>query len=63
MSKNNRQIIAYITSDDKRILSGDPLTFLISSEEEMQSLASELGIALRADIMQFKNGDYLVISN
>ncbi|NLV49174.1 MAG: hypothetical protein GXY20_00600 [Clostridiales bacterium] len=59
MGKN---ILVYITADENRVISGDPLTLLIKEEEEQKSITVQLGRALRADVVQLKNGDYLLIS-
>ena len=59
MGKN---IIVYITSDEKRVLSGDPLTLLIKDQNEQKDITVELGRALRADVVQLKNGDYILIT-
>lgn len=60
MGKN---IIVYITADEKRVLGGDPLTLLIKDQNEQKELTVELGRALRADVIQLKNGDYILISD
>lgn len=60
MGKN---ILAYITADEKRVLSGDPLTLLIKDKQEQQDITVELGRALRADAVQLKNGDYVLINS
>ncbi|MGI5985085.1 MAG: hypothetical protein GXY01_00480 [Clostridiales bacterium] len=58
MSKN---IIVYITADEKRVLSGDPLTLLVKDAEEQKDLALELSRALKTGTVQLKNGDYILI--
>lgn len=59
MGKN---IIVYITSDESRVLSGDPPTLLIRNPEEQKQVLLDLGRALRADTVQLKNGDYILIT-
>lgn len=59
MGKN---IIVYITADEKRVLSGDPLTLLVKDQDEQKELTVELGRALRADVIQLKNGDYVLVT-
>jgi hypothetical protein len=56
-----KQILVYVTADDSRVLGGDPLTLLIKDAKEQQETVTALGRALHADVMQLKNGDYLVI--
>ena len=55
-------ILAYITVDNKRVLSGDPLTLLIQDIEEQKKITVELARALRGNVVQLCNGDYIVIS-
>ena len=57
------EIIAYITSDRERIISGDPLCLYITDETAKQQIVSELGRALRANAIQLKNGDYIVMTD
>lgn len=56
------EILVYITSDEKRVLSGDPLTLLIRDQEEQKKLSVDFARALRANVVQLSNGDYMVIS-
>ncbi|MCY1713005.1 capping complex subunit for YIEGIA [Caproiciproducens galactitolivorans] len=47
------EILAYITADEKRVLSGDP--------KEQQGLAVQIAQALRANVVQFGNGDSMIL--
>ncbi|NLT14326.1 MAG: hypothetical protein GXY05_08285 [Clostridiales bacterium] len=58
-----KSILALITADKERIVGGDPLTLLSVDDDERQDLALEFSRALKADVVQLKNGDYLIISN
>lgn len=58
----DKQILVYITDNKERIISGDPLTLYIPDEEERQSCIATLGRALRADVIQLKNGDHVLIT-
>jgi len=60
MSKS-LNILVYITADEKRVLSGDPLTLLIKDANEQKEMTAEIARALRADVVQLKNGDYMII--
>lgn len=60
MGKN---ILAFITSDKERIVGGDPLTLLSVDDNERRDLTLEFSRALKADVVQLRNGDYLVIGN
>lgn len=60
MGKN---IIVYITADEKRVLGGNPLTLFVKDQSEQKELTVELGRALRADVVQLENGDYILIND
>ncbi|MCI2105789.1 MAG: hypothetical protein LKK00_03605 [Intestinimonas sp.] len=57
-----KSIVVYITADEKRVLGGDPLTLLVKDPDEQKQLTTDLGRALRADIVQMKNGDYILLA-
>jgi len=59
MGKN---IMVYITSDEKRVLGGNPLALLVKNLDEQKQLTLDLGRALRADTVQLKNGDYMLVA-
>ncbi|MHB9945394.1 hypothetical protein CF095_08320 [Clostridium botulinum] len=61
MPKDNPTILVYITDNKERIISGDPLTLFIPDGEERRACLKDLGIALRADVLQLKNGDHVII--
>lgn len=56
------QIIAYVTGDEKRVLGGDPLTLLVKDENAQKEIVSDLGRALRANVVQLKCGDYVLLT-
>ena len=56
------EILVYITANKERVLSGDPLTLLITDKAEAQQTLTDLGRALKADAVQLSNGDYILIS-
>ncbi len=62
MGQNKPEILVYITDNKQRIISGDPLTLYIPDSEERESCLTDLGKALRADVIQLKNGDHVLIS-
>lgn len=63
MNKNSPEILAYITSDKNRVKTGNPLTLVITDEDEKSACVSDLAKALKADVLQLKNGDYIIIHN
>ena len=56
------EILVYITANRDRDLSGDPLTLYLTDPQEIQQTLTDLGRALRADAIQLKNGDYILVS-
>jgi len=56
------EILAYITDNKERVISGDPLTLYITDEAEREQYMRDLGLALRADVVHLKNGDHILIS-
>ena len=59
---NSIEILDYITADEKRVVSGDPLTLLIKDVNEQKKLILELARALKANVVQLSTGDYIIIS-
>lgn len=59
----SRNILAYITADKERIVGGDPLTLLAADDSERRDLTLEFSRALHADVVQLRNGDYLIIGH
>ena len=50
----SKKIIVYITADENRVLSGDPLTLLVKEQNEQKGITVELSRALKADVVQLK---------
>ena len=63
MEYSSPQILVYITSEESRIIGGDPLTLFIPDENERQLYINDMARALKANVVQLKNGDYMIISN
>lgn len=57
----DKNILVYITSDKDRVIGGDPLTLLVQEKKDKKELAAELGRTLRTDVVQLRNGDYILI--
>jgi aspartate 1-decarboxylase len=62
MGKNSTEILAYITSDEHRVKTRNPLTLVIEDENERKSCVTDIARALKANVLQMKNGDYVIIS-
>lgn len=54
-------ILAYVTLNKNRYLGGKPLTLLAENAEELKTMTQDLAKALKADVSQMQNGDYLII--
>ena len=55
-------ILAVITLNKDRILSGKPLTLLAYNEEEQKEITNDIANALKAEIVRLKTTqDYLII--
>ncbi|AKU27439.1 MULTISPECIES: hypothetical protein [Geobacillus] len=55
------EILAIITRRQNRILGGKALALWAESEEEQKAMTIDIAKAMKADVVQMKNGDYLVI--
>ena len=58
----NVQILVYITNHPDKIIGGDPLCLCIPDEGEKQQALLDISRALRANVIQLKNGDYMIVS-
>jgi hypothetical protein len=59
--KPKYDILAVVTLNKDRVLSGKPLTLLAQNEEEQQEMTADLAKALKAEIVRMKTKDYLII--
>ncbi len=57
------EILVYITNNENIVQTGNPLTLLIADETMRKSCVTDISKALRANVLQLKNGDYLIISD
>ncbi|MFI8684775.1 capping complex subunit for YIEGIA [Rossellomorea sp. NPDC077527] len=55
------QILAYLTSDRDRVISGGPLLLYSDNLEELKQMTVDIAKGMKADVVQMTNGDYLVI--
>lgn len=62
MGKNSTEILAYITGNEHIVKTGNPLTLVIIDENERKACVKDISQALRANVLQLKNGDYVIIS-
>lgn len=61
MSKQSPEIAVYITTDGDRVKTGNPLTLVIADENERKKSVTDIAKALRGNVLQLQNGDYLII--
>ncbi|MGS2780456.1 capping complex subunit for YIEGIA [Robertmurraya sp. GLU-23] len=59
--KPTYDILAYLTSNKERVITGSPLVIWEKNSEELKELTGDLAKAMKADVVKMKNGDYLVI--
>ncbi|MEB3101733.1 capping complex subunit for YIEGIA [Ferviditalea candida] len=55
------EILAIITLKEKRVMGGKQLSLLAENEEEQKAMTQDIAKAMKADVVQMKNGDYLVV--
>ena len=60
--KGSVQILVYITNNPEKIASGGPLCLCIPDEAEKQQTLLDISRALRANVIQLKNGDYMIVN-
>ncbi len=60
--KGSVQILVYITDNPDKIAGGDPLCLCIRDEAEKQQTLLDISRALRANVIQLKNGDYMIVN-
>lgn len=60
-AKPNYDILAFITLDKERLLGGKQLSLLAKDEKDAEALTVDIAKSLKADVVQMKSGDYLVI--
>lgn len=59
--KPNYEILAYITRKKERVLTSNCLALLADSEQSSKEMTVDIAKALKADVVQLKNGDYMII--
>jgi len=59
--KPDYEILAIVTLNSKRILGGKQLSLLGENQEEAEIMTQDIAKAMKADVVQMKNGDYLII--
>lgn len=57
----NYQILAVVTMQKDRIISGTQLSLFAEDEEQQKRMTQDIAKAMKADTVKMKDGDYLVI--
>ena len=57
------QIIVYVTSQKEKVIGGNPLCLHIQDEAEKQQLLLDISRSLKANVVQLKNGDSMIVSS
>ncbi|PFA62996.1 hypothetical protein CN378_18320 [Bacillus sp. AFS015802] len=55
------QILAYLTSERERVISGGPLLLYSNDGDELKQMTVDIAKGLKADVVQLTNGDFMVI--
>lgn len=55
--------LAYITGKKERVIAGGGLMLYEEDEEEREVLSIDIAKALKCDVVQLKNKDYLLVQN
>jgi hypothetical protein len=55
------KVLAYLTANNNREVSGAPLFLKFGTEEELKETTMDIAHALKADVVKLKNNDYLII--
>ena len=57
----NYEILAFVTTDKEKVLGGKPLLLWAKDQKEAEALTVDIAKAMKADVVQMKSGDYLVL--
>lgn len=59
--KPNYKIMAYLTANEERKVSGSPLFLKLKDEAELKETTADIAKALRAEVVKLNNNDYMII--
>lgn len=59
--KPDYKILAYLTANEERKVSGAPLFMTLKTEEELKETTVDIAKALKADVVKLKNNDYMIV--
>jgi hypothetical protein len=61
--RDKPEIIAYITDNRERVITGNPLCLFMTDETERKQTVADIAKGLRANVIQLKNGDYVIVAD
>ncbi|MGI8314494.1 capping complex subunit for YIEGIA [Halobacillus mangrovi] len=59
--KPQYEILAYVTINNNRVLASSCLTLFAEDMEASKEMTVDIAKAMKADVVQLNNGDYMVI--
>ncbi|WP_068676525.1 hypothetical protein [Oceanobacillus sp. Castelsardo] len=59
--KPDYRIIAYVTREKERVITSNCLALYAESEEASKEMTVDIAKAMKADVVQITNGDYMII--
>ncbi|MCM3236610.1 hypothetical protein M3589_02610 [Heyndrickxia oleronia] len=60
-NKPDYKILAYLTANKDRKISGAPLFLSFNTIDELKETTNDIASALKADVVKLKNNDYMII--
>lgn len=61
--KDTGNILVYITDNPDKVIGGNPLCLVEKDPAIREQMLIDIGRALRANVVQLKNGDHMIVSN
>lgn len=60
-AKPHYRILAYLTINKEREVTGAPLFIRLESEKELTETTQDIARALKADVVRLRNNDFMLI--
>ena len=57
----NYEILAFITTNKEKVLGGNPLSLWAKDDKDAEALTVDIAKAMKADVVQMRSGDYLIL--
>ena len=62
-SGRGTRTLAYITGERERVIGGEALLLYEQEVKKREALCVDIAKALKCDVVQLKNGDYLLVES